>query len=779
MRIALILLAGMLSARGVSQRNVSEHQDFNLQTKTSAEAARGAEIPAGSVFSPPAANACQSKYDQFYVAEPGVYAYWALCETDKPIQVYDYVGQFDLTAASHTFGSGGVVGGVPGPVPDSETAASVPTANLNIENQGIPLNTHQGTVSAWINADAPRYPVTALFLGAVAGKSQVSIGINATAGLCFGGNYTNAEGTVHAIQKCGYTPNSWHRVVFTWSAGELSLYVDGTAVAKGQYAGSLDNKVFYYRLFPACCNTGKQMTLAKVLVSNQAWNSTQVTTDFAPVFPEIPLGGVYVSSQRLGTIHRNILGYADFGHEDTSTYEWRTPLLAGLAKGGFTSVRYGGGYGGIEADFEDWRGRGTCTKTRGVQGKTQITSTEGNIDGYLKNVAQPLGLNIIYTVNYGTNPPECDQGGDPIVNGADLVEYANLVKKFGIKYWEIGNEVYSGNSETDFHPQPNTGASYLSYEPAFYTAMKAKDPSIKIAVPIGGSIYSYQAGFDLPVLAGASYDAVVLHNYPMKDPISDGATLYRDRVAANLSRTRGTILKLQTELLNNGKSADSIWATEWSGCVGGNKCSKQTMGAVTPLFVVSQLAEYMLAGVQLATWWTQGSLSVCSSLNYDGSAESAYNWWNCNSTGLVYTEPAKGGGEVSVGLLPGELTPAARGFQVLSESQFVIEGEHMLLTQTDVQNAPWLQSYAATHGRSYALILINRDRDKTQTVPVRLAGKSSGGSVRQWTYGRAQYDKSRFGDWSAEPVVSNHGPWTGNFQASLPPWSVNVFVFGN
>jgi hypothetical protein len=125
------------------------------------------------------------------------------------------------------------------------------------------------------------------------------------------------------------------------------------------------------------------------------------------------------------------------------------------------------------------------------------------------------------------------------------------------------------------------------------------------------------------------------------------------------------------------------------------------------------------------------------------------------------------------------VTPAARAFQLLSESGFVTEGEHMLRVVTDLQNAPWLSAYAATHGSSYALILINRDRDKGRIVPVTFAGKASGGPVRQWTYGRVQYDHSRLGDWSAAPVASKHGAWASSFQAVLPPWSVNVFAFGN
>jgi hypothetical protein len=404
--------------------------------------------------------------------------------------------------------------------------------------------------------------------------------------------------------------------------------------------------------------------------------------------------------------------------------------------------------------------------------------TQNNLGNFVSKVSRPLRASLGYTVNYGTNPPACNSGGDPASNGSDLVAYANIQKQYGIKYWEIGNELYNGGgSETDFHPTPGDGASYATYEVAFYNAMKQKDGSILIGIPVADGVYSWLASWTLPAMQAGKYDAVVFHSYPMRDPITDGQTLYPERVTSNMSRTRGSLLALQTELLNVKKNPDAIWITEWDGNVNGNLWSRQTMGAVMPMFATMQLAEYMQAGVQYATWYTQGMSDACYQYNYDWEGESAYNWWGCGGGFLTYTGALTG--ERVVGLAAGNVTPAGRAFQLLSESGFVTEGEHMLRVVSDVQKAPWLSAYAATHGSSYVLILINRDRDKARTVPVAFAGKTSGAAVRQWTYGKAQYDQSRFGDWSAAPVVSTRGPWSGRFHAALPPWSVNVFSFGN
>jgi hypothetical protein len=79
-----------------------------------------------------------------------------------------------------------------------------------------------------------------------------------------------------------------------------------------------------------------------------------------------------------------------------------------------------------------------------------------------------------------------------------------------------------------------------------------------------------------------------------------------------------------------------------------------------------------------------------------------------------------------VGLKAEDITPAKRAFQILSQSGFVIEGEHVLRVVTDLQNAPRLTAYAAIPGQPHKLILINRDRDNAHTVPIQIAGQARG-----------------------------------------------------
>jgi hypothetical protein len=782
MKVLPVLLVGALTVSCASRAIAYRPLDSVVRPSPAAvDSDASPEIPPGTIFTPPPANACQSKYDEFYLAEPGVYAYWALCERGSGPSIFDYAGHFDLSPASHAWGSGAgtIRGGAPGPVPDGETADQVATGSSFVANQNIPLNGNEGTLALWTNTDGTDQPSPMIYLEAVKGRSSVSVAATAQGGReCFAGRLSNSAGLSFATPAaCGYVANTWHRISLTWSSGNAALFVDGAKVSSTTYVGSLDNKVFVYRLFPESGNTGKQMTLAKVSVANRAWSANQVAADYKPVFVVPPKGGLLVTEQALGEIHRDVLGYADC-NEDLSSSSAVHALTSGLSSIGVTAIRYANGSAGISADMESWKGGSACTKTKGTQSPAENGSTANNLDRFVAEVSRPLGTSLGFTVNYGTNPPECDSGGDPISNGADLVTYANLQKHYGIKYWEIGNELYNGGgSEPDFHAKPGDGASYGDYERGFYDAMKARDSSILVGVPVADGVYSWIADWTLPAMQAAKYDAVIYHNYPMRDPVTDGQTLYPERVASNVGRIRGRLLTLQTELLNAKKSPDAIWITEWNGDVGGDRWSRQSMGAVMPIFTAMQLAEYMQAGVRYATWWGQGKSNVCMRYNYDWNGETAYNWWDCGGLFLTYTAPLAA--ETRVGLAPGNVTPTARAFQLLSESGFVAEGEHTLRVFSDLENAPWLAAYASTHGASYALILINRDRDEPHEVPVELAGKSSGRAVRQWTYGRAQYDRSRFGDWSAGPVVSTHGSWTHSFTATLPAWSVSVFVFGS
>ena len=55
-----------------------------------------------------------------------------------------------------------------------------------------------------------------------------------------------------------------------------------------------------------------------------------------------------------------------------------------------------------------------------------------DFDSFMGTV-QKIGAQPILIANYGTGTPQ---------EAAGWVQYANITKGYGVKYWEIGNEVY-------------------------------------------------------------------------------------------------------------------------------------------------------------------------------------------------------------------------------------------------------------------------------------------------------------------------------------------------
>ncbi|MDQ3003325.1 MAG: carbohydrate-binding protein, partial [Fibrobacterota bacterium] len=111
--------------------------------------------------------------------------------------------------------------------------------------------------------------------------------------------------------------------------------------------------------------------------------------------------------------------------------------------------------GGLRADDDHWR--------QVLDKKDGMVDTDEFLD-WLKET----GTEAMFTVNFGKGTPQ---------EAADWVKYVNKTKKAGVRFWEIGNELYG-----DWHPQHTTGTDYGMRAAEFIKAMKAADPSIQVAV---------------------------------------------------------------------------------------------------------------------------------------------------------------------------------------------------------------------------------------------------------------------------------------------------------
>ncbi len=122
-----------------------------------------------------------------------------------------------------------------------------------------------------------------------------------------------------------------------------------------------------------------------------------------------------------------------------------------------------------------------------------------------------------------------------IQTAAAWVQYANVVKHYGVHYWEVGNETYLNS-----YNGPRQGpTAYGADVHLFSQAMKHEDPTIKIGA--GGDNYEYYR--DMLKVAADDIDFLVIHTYPccasyaayQKTPRFDGAVEPARKALADLS----------------------------------------------------------------------------------------------------------------------------------------------------------------------------------------------------------------------------------------------------
>lgn len=142
-----------------------------------------------------------------------------------------------------------------------------------------------------------------------------------------------------------------------------------------------------------------------------------------------------------------------------------------------------------------------------------------DFDTYMKWIRNYPGAIPLICVNYGTGTPE---------EAAAWIHYANKVKGYGIKRWQVGNES-SGEWEEG---GTVTARQYAERFVKFARAMRAEDPTIEIEGPVlAGTDFTTQASGDfdgrswmqgflayvdsVEKVAGIRLvDGIDFHNYP-------------------------------------------------------------------------------------------------------------------------------------------------------------------------------------------------------------------------------------------------------------------------
>jgi hypothetical protein len=272
--------------------------------------------------------------------------------------------------------------------------------------------------------------------------------------------------------------------------------------------------------------------------------------------------------------------------------------------------------GGTASDSYNWK-----NNTDVLSGRPQAV----NFDQYATLLSQ-TGAQGMITVNYGTG----DTAGtmqSPAESGAqfaaDWVRYSNVTHHYGIKYWEIGNEVYGNgtygaNWEPDQHcasgsnPANCGPAVYAQNVKAYIAAMKAVDPSIVVGVvltapgswPDGVTSAGSPQAWDQTVLPalGNQIGFADIHWYPQNPstvtppgPTDAGLLSDTSQIPTMVSSMKSLLSQ------STGTANTPIMVTE-TNSVSSNP-GKQTLSVVNALYLQQNYLSWLANGVSSVDWW--------------------------------------------------------------------------------------------------------------------------------------------------------------------------------
>jgi len=271
------------------------------------------------------------------------------------------------------------------------------------------------------------------------------------------------------------------------------------------------------------------------------------------------------------------------------------PVPSLLRRAGVSLLRFPGG---SSADDYHWAAR---TFTGG--GHPYPADT---FDAFM-GLARQVGAQPLITVNYGSDAAGTG-GGDPM-EAAAWVRYANRVKGYGVRYWEIGNEVYdngsygpyvAGLSERDLHARKGP-AAYARNALAYIDAMKAVDPAIRVGVAVTTPGYWPEGqrpdwdGTILPVLCH-EIDFVDVHWYANDNRGGDADLLH------STGRITGMMSALRHALRHACGTAGQRIAI-MLGETNTDSTGKQRVSLVNALFLADDLMTWLENGAANASWW--------------------------------------------------------------------------------------------------------------------------------------------------------------------------------
>jgi hypothetical protein len=421
-----------------------------------------------------------------------------------------------------------------------------------------------------------------------------------------------------------------------------------------------------------------------------------------------------------------------------------------LSAAGIGALRFPGG---STADDYNWQTDSIVT------GQGGYANPANTFDAFM-GVAKAVGAVPVITVNYGSSTS--GNGGGTPAFAASWVQYANVTKGYGIKYWEIGNEVYGNGEygsawETDLH-SAHDPATYGANVASFAAAMKAVDPTIKVGVVLTAPGYwpdGQSPNWNTNVLAqcATAIDFVIVHWYPQNPGSESDANLLAaphsgigggPGIPAMMSKVKALI----SQYAGSNAANIQVFVTEMNSV--SYDPGKQTVGVVNALFIADGITTWLENGVANVDVWDlhNGSTNGNTSSSLFGSATFGdYGILSNASSG----EPALD-----------TPFPTYYGMQMLAS--LGKPGDKLVTTGS---SNSLLSTHAALRANGdLTLLLVNKDPTNTTTANVAVSGfvPASTGTVQ--TYGK-----------TSSAITSSGASGLGSsFSIAAAPYSLTTVV---
>ncbi len=215
--------------------------------------------------------------------------------------------------------------------------------------------------------------------------------------------------------------------------------------------------------------------------------------------------------------------------------------------------------------------------------KTPIQEWQGNctVKDELE-FAKAVGVETLITVNAGTGRPR---------DAAEWVKWANQKMKYGVKFWEVGNELGGSWESGTLRPDGKNmdGAMYGGIYEAFAKEIKAADPN---------ALVGSQGGVDFIRGAlehkDAPVDFVTYHDYFNADNNPEAMFKVLDKIRPAISEVRDAV-----KALRPGQPI-LVGMTEFNCKLFEDENTADTNSG---LWLLAALGEMMYGGLDFATGW--------------------------------------------------------------------------------------------------------------------------------------------------------------------------------